>query len=158
MCSQMVHITTFFSQLVARLNDCANRQQQQLIQQKNLILALQIQEELCLALHNSHLPKLISIEYPCHIRFEKYKTVADGTLFYYSIDKTVAEKQPAFVLEIIKKNMNVDIARYQQELFDFFPEGQLQVLYPVLYAGLYVLAVTDQPTAVQITVATHYII
>ena len=130
---------------------------QTLLQNRILDLMLEMAIDLYEALHSGSYPALTSIENPQTFRPYNYKYVDGACLYQYRISKSTFDSNiSGVVLERMRSNMNVDIATAQRRLIATFGMEQVQLMYPYLFYGLYVMNIRDVNDGdLIITVTSH---
>ena len=132
-------------------------QQQALLECRIMDMMLEMTIDLYEALNTGSYPMLTSIQYPQTFRPHNYKLV-DGAYFYqFRISKTSYDASiSGVVLERMRSNMNVDIASALRRLIATFGMEQVQLMYPYLFYGLYVMNIRDLNDGdLIITVTSH---
>lgn len=134
-------------------------EKQRLIAQQNLELRIQIQHDIlqndfAFVLENFTYPKLVQVKSIADLRQDGYKITKEYIVYYFTIDKTVWEKFPVIICNIIRENMNKDIIKFTKELAGYLTIYEIMLLYPALYWGFRVINIEDQLTAVRLAVIT----
>ena len=132
---------------------------QRLIAQQNLNSRIQMQHDIlqndfAFVLENFTYPKLVQVTSKADLRQDGYKITKDYIIYYFTIDKTIWEKFPVIICNIIRENMNKDIVTFTKELAGCMTAYEIMCLYPALYWGFCVLNIEDQHTYIRLAVIT----
>ncbi len=151
-------ILSFFSDYFKK----ANRKQlmlQQNAQQQAICnyaqqLQQQIQLELFLALGNNHYTNLHPITVSNHIRIHRWYIRHGTFIFQYRLSTQSIPAQT--LLNLMCQNMNTDIYQCLQNLIDTYPLNVVEMLYPCLFWGLYVIDIRPIGNDICISVVTNF--
>lgn len=101
-------------------------------------------KDLYYAFHNNRYANLSRVLHPTNIRLYNYKITDKGTLYLFQISKESPDVTIASILlDEIKDNMNRDIVATQQDLIFHYGWEYVQMFYPFLWNGIYVMSVQD---------------
>lgn len=153
-CVLFSYISDYFTDAKQKRLVSQQNAQKQYIYNSAQQLHQQIQFELFLALGNNHYTNLHPITMPNHIRLHQW-FISQGTfIFQYRLS---AHNIPAHtLLDLMRQNMNTDIYQCQQNLLNTHPFEVIEILYPCIFWGLYIINIQSVGNDIVISVVTNF--
>ena len=119
-------------------------------------LMLVIQEALFDILAHRDIEHIKTIRAAADIRIIDYRVVNDAFIYIFEIEKKdIYSKVSNYALEQLRRRMNSDIYRRQQQIMRIYGVEFLMINYPLLYYGIYILKIKDVGDSLRLYVATH---
>ena len=112
-----------------------------------------ILKEFYLILKNSPYEFLNKISSSDSINSCGWEYRGDEVVYYFDI--YVPDPPNNFVLEQIRKKLNIKIAQYQRQLIQQYGHEQAFLLYPCIYHGIYILSIKQDGAMVRFEIITH---
>lgn len=116
-------------------------------------VSLMLQRELFFILKNS--PYEFFNYLPCSDDIYNCGWELRGNDIVYCYEVYVSDPPNNFILEQIRKKLNLKIAQYQRMFIQQYGHEQASLLYPCIYYGMYLLSMKQDGVMVRFEITTH---
>ena len=118
-----------------------------------------IRQNLFDVMHQNHYSNLEPIVVPSNIRALKWHVdftiIPTQALFYYTISKKNTDVLAQAVLNSLASDINHDIASFTNVMITMQGIQNMSIIYPLLYAGIYVVDIRDIGTSIELKIACN---
>lgn len=153
--AKLQKILSSLKELIEQYKKKKEYQQQLQLHYQRLHILGALRMELFEPFHYGNYHNVRDISIPDNIRIQGYKLINSYPVYYYRLAKQNNQKISATICDVIKKQLNDDIAAYANNIINTNGLDYATSYYYWLTRGVYVLQVIDTEMEIIIAVCTH---